>query len=1490
MGTPHSENGSQQSLNSSAVDSGSTGATSGDAAVEPPMSGTSSPIKAVFNKDLGARRLLNLRSNSDSTVFTMSNLKSRHHPTTSQQSWRMNEIADETETKNHGENHPIPSPLTPSGGKPEQTNGPLRPKFKKRISQFTPTSSDFSKFNFRNPWRKSKQKKEPINPQDYVKSAELIQELAAAIPAAVILGSQFQRDQNGHKRVPVLLELIQVDISYADTTEDHHHLGRPLHRRTQLNVHFVYGSGPAKLSWTVKKTHKDFSNLNRNIRAAAFQANPFAHENKKLKIPQLPKVYVPKPKGGGVMASMAASLRSRSSFSSLDETEDDAAATPATPNFAESENNANNLAGRRRSVAGIGLGNQKKRDRNPDYLKQMEEYMQAILRLFMFRADVNRLLNFLELSNMSIRLAPEKTFHGKEGLLHSQTRAKSEGWQVSHWKPKDISKMISRHRARWYMIRQSYIAVVDNITSTNLLEVFLVDSYFSVTQLTLLAGESRTIGASREGADENDDNSVLSGHQSHNENQAIQELADGEKESPRIGALNYVFQVENNERKLKLYDKDEKEIAQWCLSLREMMSQTKWSQKHRFDSFAPVRYNANAKWMVDGRDYFWTLSEAIDQAKDVIYIHDWWLSPELYLRRPAQGNQQWRLDRLLRRKAEEGVKIFVIIYRNIDKAIPIDSTYTKYSLLDLHPNIYTMRSPNPLIHGTVFWAHHEKICLIDHTIGFLGGLDLCYGRWDTPDHVLSDDAPKPFFNGQESDEELLQNTQMWPGKDYSNARNKDFFKLDSPYEDMYDRQKVPRMPWHDIHMMIVGQPVRDVSRHFIQRWNYLIRMKRPTRTTPLLLPPPDLSDEEARRMDLNGSCEIQILRSSGNWSLGLKHTECSIQNAYLKVIETSEHFIYIENQFFITSTIVDGTVIQNKIGDALVERIIRAHENSENWRAIIVIPLMPGFEADIDSASASSVRLIMMCQYLSISMGPDSIYGKLKAHGIDADNYIKFFSLRKWGKIGPNSKLVTEQLYIHAKCMIADDRVAIIGSANINERSQRGHRDSEIAAVIRDKHQVESTMGGEKYTVGVFAHTLRVRLMREHLGIDIDKLDSIDEIFAREYDKNKTAQVDSGGMSSQVSHNANPKSNEPESDDKVKKQSDTSQEFIPSEELELHSFNHFAGIDNIGFDENKNISTDSRIMGKEAHQLDVEGLGYDSWNQERNVGKRVDKLKAQKTAEEQKEVKEEEAAGKFGKRSNVTDIFKHVISLQLTHESPEEFKRYVYDIAAGINTKLQPTEGDEPPDVVTASGRWNPPPDPYGFKDPIDDSFYLDVWDRIARNNTYIFRKVFRCQPDDKVSTWKEYKEYTLFAQRFSDSQDHNPSPPDETAKGTAPFGDVDGAPERETTPDKTNNLSQRSTGLSETLSQGTTTANGTAKEGTPPTPQQQRRRKRANTMRSMEDEVHNDIYDPVTAESMLDEIQGHLVIFPSRWLTREVELGNWWFNFDRIPPLEIYD
>lgn len=64
--------------------------------------------------------------------------------------------------------------------------------------------------------------------------------------------------------------------------------------------------------------------------------------------------------------------------------------------------------------------------------------------------------------------------------------------------------------------------------------------------------------------------------------------------------------------------------------------------------------------------------------------------------------------------------------------------------------------------------------------------------------------------------------------------------------------------------------------------------------------------------------------------------------------------------------------------------------------------------------TTSQIRLIVECQNRSISRGPDSIFSRLRAEGIDPNDYITFCSLRGWGKL-PGSVLTTEQVYIHAK-------------------------------------------------------------------------------------------------------------------------------------------------------------------------------------------------------------------------------------------------------------------------------------------------------------------------------------------------------------------------------------------------------------------------------------------------------------------------------------------
>ncbi|KAI9319321.1 hypothetical protein BX666DRAFT_1925043 [Dichotomocladium elegans] len=348
------------------------------------------------------------------------------------------------------------------------------------------------------------------------------------------------------------------------------------------------------------------------------------------------------------------------------------------------------------------------------------------------------------------------------------------------------------------------------------------------------------------------------------------------------------------------------------------------------------------------------------------------------------------------------------------------------------------------------------------------------------------------------------------------------------------------MPWHDISLCMLGGPVLDVGRHFCERWNYVKHEKYMDDERYLFLKPalggfghhqrfeiPGEDEVPAHQVyrfmhgtrGVTGTCRAQVLRSASDWSLGLNEKEQSIQNAYISSILSAEHFVYIENQFFITSTEADEDyVLKNLIGEAIVKRIVRAHEECEPFRVIVLMPLMPAFPADLSTDAAATARMVMNYQYMSICRGGKSIIEKLTDCGIEASDYISFFSLRSHDVLRrrkieehlirvdgynqtvedevdyaavseygeeelKNADFVSEELYIHAKLMIVDDRLVIMGSANLNDRSQCGDRDSEIALLVEDQDMIPSLMNGREYEAGRFAATLRRQLWKEHLGL-----------------------------------------------------------------------------------------------------------------------------------------------------------------------------------------------------------------------------------------------------------------------------------------------------------------------------------------------------------------------------------------------------------------------
>lgn len=758
--------------------------------------------------------------------------------------------------------------------------------------------------------------------------------------------------------------------------------------------------------------------------------------------------------------------------------------------------------------------------------KQLEDYLTKILKMPMYR-NYHATTEFLDVSQLSFihDLGPK----GLEGMIMKR----SGGHRIPGVNCCGHGRACYRWSKRWLIVKDSFLMYMKP-DSGAIAFVLLVDKEFRIKV--------------------------------------------GKKETE----TKYGLRIDNLSRTLILKCNSYRHARWWGGAIEEFIQKhgTDFLKDHRFGSYAAVHENILAKWYVNAKGYFEDIANAMEGATEEIFITDWWLSPEIFLKRPVVEGNRWRLDCILKRKAQQGVRIFIMLYKEVELALGINSEYTKRTLMRLHPNIKVMRHPDHVSSSVYLWAHHEKLVIIDQSVAFVGGIDLAYGRWDDNEHRLTDvGSVKRVTSGQslgsltaasvESMEslslkdkhqshknepvlksvndtdmklkgigksrkfskfslyrqlhrrnlhnsdsissvdsasntgsirsvqtgvgELHGETRFWHGKDYCNFVFKDWVQLDKPFADFIDRYSTPRMPWHDIGSVVHGKAARDVARHFIQRWNFTKIMKPKYRSLsyPFLLPKSQATAHELR-YQVPGAvhAKAQLLRSAADWSAGIKHHEESIHAAYTHVIENSKHYIYIENQFFISCA--DDKVVFNKVGNAIAQRILKAHREGQRYRVYIVIPLLPGFEGDISTGGGNALQAIMHFNYRTMCRGESSILEQLKPElGNKWINYISFCGLRTHAELEGN--LVTELIYVHSKLLIADDNTVIIGSANINDRSMLGKRDSEMAVIVQDTETVPSVMDGKEYQAGRFAQGLRLECFRLVLGYLSDPSEDIQD-------------------------------------------------------------------------------------------------------------------------------------------------------------------------------------------------------------------------------------------------------------------------------------------------------------------------------------------------------------------------------------------------------------
>ena len=377
----------------------------------------------------------------------------------------------------------------------------------------------------------------------------------------------------------------------------------------------------------------------------------------------------------------------------------------------------------------------------------------------------------------------------------------------------------------------------------------------------------------------------------------------------------------------------------------------------------------------------------------------------------------------------------MVLYKEVEQAISCNSIHSKHALNALCPpgspgygNISVLRHPDHNVFEnagdmTFYWAHHEKFIVIDFELAFIGGLDLCFGRWDNRQHPLADAHPSGVIN------------EIFPGQDFNNNRILDFKTVEDWKSNELSKLDYGRMPWHDVAMGVIGDCVYDIAEHFALRWNFikrdkykrnpdvdwltlqgregdledLIAVQRPKHPVgEYIRHPLSPLQDRAWAKEQQGTVHAQIVRSSCDWSSGIL-TEHSIQNAYCEIIRNAQHFVYIENQFFITATGDQQAPVHNLIGRAIVDACVRAGKENRKFRVIVVIPAIPGFAGDLRDDAAMGTRAIMDYQYKSINRGENSIFSQIRAQGVEPGEHIFFFNLRSYDRLNKTRAMKAQE-------------------------------------------------------------------------------------------------------------------------------------------------------------------------------------------------------------------------------------------------------------------------------------------------------------------------------------------------------------------------------------------------------------------------------------------------------------------------------------------------
>jgi phosphatidylserine/phosphatidylglycerophosphate/cardiolipin synthase-like enzyme/outer membrane protein OmpA-like peptidoglycan-associated protein len=393
-----------------------------------------------------------------------------------------------------------------------------------------------------------------------------------------------------------------------------------------------------------------------------------------------------------------------------------------------------------------------------------------------------------------------------------------------------------------------------------------------------------------------------------------------------------------------------------------------------------------------------------------------------------------KLQRLLETAAENGVQVRAVFW---EAAFHMRTQRAQTQASADHIN--ALPGGAAIIDGETLnlGSHHQKLLVVgdgERLVGFCGGLDV------NPDRILPSTIVCPTPQTR-----IAQ-------------RSRESFEINLDGEsDIESMSGGGGNPLHDVHCRVEGPASADLLGTFITRWDHhpssrAIEARAPLRGRGLPAPAPLTAPLPPQRSATGDTCSVVIGRTfNPRRGSGLPR-ERDIRAMLLAGIRNARRFIYMEEQYLLNLEAARALRAALPNIQHLTILIAATDVNSDTpciWtlRREFVEALSSGLPPD----QASKVRIFQLVTPPIPAVPPPCTSP----------------SRRFMPTFGRHT-------YVHAKCWVFDDELAVIGSANCNRRGWE--HDTEINASIFDDRVPASA------TTRTFAQQMRMDLWAEHLA------------------------------------------------------------------------------------------------------------------------------------------------------------------------------------------------------------------------------------------------------------------------------------------------------------------------------------------------------------------------------------------------------------------------